>query len=55
MKRNQNVLLPTLEEISEKLCNKSVFTVLDLKDGFWHVGLDEKSSELYTFNSSFVC
>ena len=34
IKRNQNVLLPTLEEISEKLCNKSVFTVQNLKDGF---------------------
>ncbi|XP_043473419.1 uncharacterized protein K02A2.6-like [Leptopilina heterotoma] len=53
IKRKPNVLIPTVEEISEKLRNKSIFTVLDLKDGFWHVELDEKSSELCTFSTIF--
>ncbi|XP_029055276.2 uncharacterized protein K02A2.6-like, partial [Osmia bicornis bicornis] len=53
IKRNSSVLIPTVEEISEKLCNKNIFTVLDLKDGFWHVELDESSSELCTFSTVF--
>lgn len=53
IKRNSSVLIPTVEEISEKLCNKNIFTVLDLRDEFWHVELDESSSELCTFSTIF--
>ncbi|XP_046407531.1 uncharacterized protein K02A2.6-like [Ischnura elegans] len=47
--------IPTLEDISSKLQNKSVFTVLDLKDGFYQVKLDKNASELCTFSSPFGC
>jgi len=30
-----------------------MFSVLDLKDGFWHVKLDEESSKVCTFTSPF--
>lgn len=53
IQRPKNILIPTLEEISEKLCNKKYFTVLDLKEGFWQVVLDEESSNLCTFSSPF--
>ncbi|XP_030755156.1 uncharacterized protein K02A2.6-like [Sitophilus oryzae] len=47
--------IPTIEDISSKLCNKSWFTVLDFKDGFYQVELDHKSSELCTFSTVFGC
>lgn len=48
-------LIPTLEEIVAKLCNKTIFSVLDLSDGFYNIKLDENSSDLCTFNSPFGC
>ena len=45
--------MPTLEEILPKLANAKVFSVLDAKDGFYHVKLDEESSFLTTFNTPF--
>lgn len=48
-------LIPTLEEIIPKITNKKYFSVLDLSEGFYNIKLDEKSSELCTFNSPFGC
>ncbi|XP_054723301.1 uncharacterized protein K02A2.6-like [Uloborus diversus] len=48
-------LIPTVEELVTKLCNKTVFSVLDLKDGFFQMELDTKSSDLCTFNTPFGC
>lgn len=48
-------LIPTLEEIVTKMSNKSVFSVLDLSDGFYNISLSETSSDLCTFNSPFGC
>lgn len=48
-------LIPTIEEITTKLCNKSVYSVLDLSDGFYNIKLTETSSDLCTFNSPFGC
>lgn len=45
--------IPTLEEISCKVRDKCVFTVLDLKDGFWHASLDEESSTLCSFATPY--
>ena len=36
-----------------KLDGKSIFTVIDMKDGFWQMKLDESSSRLCTVNSPF--
>ncbi|XP_035220341.1 uncharacterized protein LOC118193370 [Stegodyphus dumicola] len=33
--KREHVLIPTIEEILPKLCNKSIYSVLDLKDGFF--------------------
>lgn len=46
-------LIPTLEDIAMSLKGKSVFTVLDLKEGFYQVELDEESSKLCSFNSPY--
>jgi hypothetical protein len=40
---------PTIEEILPQLAKAKVFSVLDAKDGFWQVKLDEESSLLTTF------
>uniref|UniRef100_A0A2A4J5K1 RNA-directed DNA polymerase n=1 Tax=Heliothis virescens TaxID=7102 RepID=A0A2A4J5K1_HELVI len=48
-------LIPTLEEILAKLNNKSIFSVLDLSDGFYNIKLTEQSKKLCTFSSPFGC
>lgn len=45
--------IPTLEEIAGKVKDKSVFSVLDLKDGFWHAELDEESSIHCAFSTPY--
>ena len=45
--------MPVLDDILPKLADAKVFTVLDLKEGFWHVKLSEKSSYLTTFWTPF--
>ncbi|GBM83931.1 hypothetical protein AVEN_236585-1 [Araneus ventricosus] len=45
--KREHVLIPTIEEFLPKLTNKSVYSVLDLKDGVFQIPLNVKSSELY--------
>ena len=40
--------LPTIEEIATRLHGAKVFAVLDVRNGFWHVPLDDTSSFLTT-------
>lgn len=37
-------LIPTIDEISEQLCHQKYYSVFDLKDGFYHIVLQEESS-----------
>ena len=45
--------LPTIEEVTTRLADAKVFSVLDAKTGFWQVQLTEQSSYLTTFNTPF--
>ena len=45
--------IPSLDELKQDLKDSQYFTVLDLKDGFWHIELDEESKKLCTFSSPF--
>ena len=45
--------IPSPEEISCKLQDKEYFTAIDMRDCYWHIVLDSKSSELCTFNTPF--
>ena len=45
--------IPTLEDVLHQLSRAKVFTVADVRNGFWHVELDKASSELTTFGTSF--
>ena len=49
--KRQHYSIPTPEEVQSKLSGKSIFTILDEKDGYWQVKLDKSSSELCTFSS----
>ncbi len=43
----------TVEEVAAHMSNATVFSVLDLKDSFWQISLDHKSSMLTTFSTRF--
>ena len=47
--KRSHYIMPTLEDILPNLANAKVFSVLDAKEGFWHIKLDESSSFLTTF------
>lgn len=51
--KDDNYLMPTISEITAKLAGKKWFTVLYLKDGYWQVKLNEKTSKLCTFSTPF--
>ena len=42
-----------MQETASEFAGKTVFSTLDLKDGYWQVKLDESSSMLCTFNTPF--
>lgn len=43
--------LPTIEDVATRLHGAKIFTKLDVKNGFWHIELDQESSYLTTFNT----
>ncbi|CAI5678464.1 unnamed protein product [Oreochromis niloticus] len=45
--------LPTIDDILPDVSKAKVFTVCDVKHGFWHVKLTEESSHLTTFATPF--
>lgn len=45
--------IPTAADIISKLTAKNIFSVIDMKDGFWQIVLDKESSDLCTFNTPF--
>ena len=51
--RRPKYQMPVLDEVLPKLSNAKIFTVLDAKDGFHQVRLDEASSYLTTFWTPF--
>ena len=42
-----------MQEVASEFAGKTVFSMLDLKDDYWQVQLDEESSLLCTFNMPF--
>ena len=51
--KRPHYLTPTIKEILPHLSNAKVFSVLDAKDGFWQVKLEEESRYLTTFWTPF--
>ena len=50
LKRN-HYPMPTIDDVLPELSRAKVFSVMDAKNGFWHVELDEASSYLTTFGT----
>ena len=48
LKRN-HYPMPTIDDLLPELCKARVFSVVDVKNGFWHVQLDDESRKLTTF------
>lgn len=51
--KREHFLIPKIEDILSRLNGKQVFTVLDLRNGFWQMELDSQSSDLTTFMTPF--
>ena len=51
--KREHFKLPTREEIAAKFADGKVFSKLDASTGFWQMRLNEKSSEMCTFNTPF--
>lgn len=51
--QREHYIIPTVEDLVSRLSGKSVFTVIDMKNGFWQLQLDKPSSKLTTFNTPF--
>lgn len=43
--------IPTVEDVLAQLSGKRIFTVVDMRDSYWHVELDEESSYMCTFHT----
>ena len=50
LKRN-HYPLPSIEDVLPLLSDAKLFTVLDARNGFWHVQVDTDSSYLSTFST----
>ena len=51
--KREHYPLPVMEEIAQRLNDARYFTVLDVKNGFWHIELEKKSRKLTTFNTPY--
>ena len=49
----KHYLIPTPADVQTKLSGKSLFTVIGMKDAYWHVKLSSLSSFLTTFHKTF--
>lgn len=49
--KRQHYSIPTPEDVRSRLAGKSIFSILDEKDGYWQIKLDEPSSKFCTFNT----
>ena len=45
--------MPTLEDLLPELAEARIFGVLDVRNGFWHISLDDQSSKLTAFGTPF--
>jgi len=51
--KREHYKIPTVEDVASRLHGKRIFSIVDLKDGFWNIKLDNESSKLCTFNTPF--
>lgn len=49
----EHYLIPKCDDILSRLVGKTMFSVIDMKDGFWQLQLNKESSDLCTFSTPF--
>nr|XP_022907482.1 uncharacterized protein K02A2.6-like [Onthophagus taurus] len=49
----EHFLIPTLDEITAKLSGKNIYTVLDFKDGYYQLELNDECSNVCAFNTPY--
>ena len=49
----EHYTVPTFDDVLPQLTGMKIFSIIDMKDGFWHVELDQEPSRLVTFNTPF--
>lgn len=51
--KREHYMIPTSDDILARLSGKKFFSVIDMKDGFWQLELDQESADLCTFATPF--
>ena len=51
--KRSRYLMPTLDDFLPELTEAKIISVLDVKNGFWHIELDKSSSKLTTFGTPY--
>ena len=51
--RREHFTMPILDDVLFELSSLKLFTKVDLKNGYWHVLLDDESSRLTTFQTCY--
>lgn len=51
--KREHYLIPKAEDIIARLSGKTVFSVLDMCQGFWHIPITDESADLCTFSTPF--
>ena len=51
--KREHFQIPTIDDIVSELNGKRMFAIIDMRDSFWQVKLDDASSKLCTFNTPF--
>lgn len=51
--RREHHRIPTAEDIASRLSGKKVYSIVDEKDSFWQVRLDDESFHLCAFNTPY--
>lgn len=51
--KREHFTIPTADEIASKLHNKAYFSVLDMKDGYFQIRIDQQSADYCTFGTPF--
>jgi len=51
--KREHFQIPTFDDVVSELNGKRMFTIIDMRESFWQVKLDEASSKLCTFSTPF--
>ena len=51
--KREHFQIPTFDDVVAELHSKRIFTIIDMRESFWQVKLDDVSWKLCTFNTPF--